>query len=364
MSLQATLGRYLARAYLWNFLGFLMALLAIVYLFDTVELLRRASKQDIIPLSLVLQMSLLKLPEVGQILLPFAVLFSAMFTFWQLSKRQELVIIRAAGISVWQFLMPILLVGISIGFLHMMIINPLSSLFLNKFEQLESEYLKAGRSDIALFKEGLWLRQDTEQGYAILHAGKISQPEWVFDEMAVYFFDRENRFYQRIDARDTVLMQGEWIFGAPVLFDEDNNGAALESFRLPTELSVQDIEESFASPETMSFWQLPAQIRIFEETGFDNARLKMQYQSLLAKPLLFPAMILLAASVSMRPSRSRGAVKLIGAGILMGFTLFFLTSFLQALGSTSQIPVSLAAWSPSLIALFFSLSLIINFEDG
>lgn len=364
MNMQTTLGSYLARSYIWNFLGFLFALLAVVYLFDTVELLRRASKQDQIPLSLVMQMGLLKLPEVGQVLLPFAILFSAMFTFWKLSKRQELVIIRAAGISVWQFLTPILLVGIAIGLLHMMIINPLGSLFLNKFEQLENEYLNSGYNEIALFKEGLWLRQNTEDGYAVLNAGKISQPEWVFDNMTVFFFDTENRFYKRIDARDTILMQGEWIFGAPVLFDDKNNGTLLEEFRLPTELSIQDIEESFASPETMSFWQLPSQIRIFEETGFDNSRLQMQYQSLLAKPLLFPAMILLAASVSMRPARTRGAIKLIGAGILMGFTLFFMTSFLHALGSTNQIPAHLAAWSPSLIALFLSLSLIINFEDG
>ena len=103
----STLSRYLARVYTLNFLGLTAGLLGIVYLFDTVELLRRASKFSDVPLGLVLQMGLFKLPEVGQLTLPFAVLFSAMMTFWQLTRKHELVIVRAAGLSVWQFLGPV-----------------------------------------------------------------------------------------------------------------------------------------------------------------------------------------------------------------------------------------------------------------
>ena len=76
----STLSRYLGRTYILGFLSLLAVLLGIVYLFDTVELFRRASKFSDVPLPLVLQMGLLKLPEVGQIILPFAVLFSAMMS--------------------------------------------------------------------------------------------------------------------------------------------------------------------------------------------------------------------------------------------------------------------------------------------
>ncbi|HRQ62207.1 MAG TPA: LptF/LptG family permease, partial [Alphaproteobacteria bacterium] len=68
-----TLCRYIARNYLWNLLGLFAALLFIIYLFDMVELIRRASKRDDIPFALVIQMGLLKLPEVAQIISPFAI---------------------------------------------------------------------------------------------------------------------------------------------------------------------------------------------------------------------------------------------------------------------------------------------------
>ena len=103
----AKMSAYLARSYVLNFLFLTAILLGVVYLFDTVELLRRAAKFDDIPLLIVLQMGLFKLPEVGQLVLPFAVLFSAIFTLWQLTRRYELVAVRAAGLSVWQILGPL-----------------------------------------------------------------------------------------------------------------------------------------------------------------------------------------------------------------------------------------------------------------
>jgi lipopolysaccharide export system permease protein len=153
------LGLYLGRTYLTNFISLLAILLAIVYVFDTIELIRRAEKQDSVGLILVLQMGLLKLPEVGQLLLPFAVLFSAIFSFWQLSRRSELIIVRTSGFSVWQFLAPFLFVGLVLGGLQMTVINPVGALLVGKFERMENKYLSHQDNQIALFEEGLWLRQ-------------------------------------------------------------------------------------------------------------------------------------------------------------------------------------------------------------
>ncbi|HRC27141.1 MAG TPA: LptF/LptG family permease, partial [Alphaproteobacteria bacterium] len=114
-----TLAGYLCRLYVTNLLVLLGILAGIIYLFDTVELLRRAGKRADVPLTLVLEMGALKVPEAAQVTLPFAILFSAMFTFWQLGRRNELAVLRAAGLSVWQFLGPLLAVAGAAGVLHM-----------------------------------------------------------------------------------------------------------------------------------------------------------------------------------------------------------------------------------------------------
>ncbi len=383
MKITTTLSKYLTKRYATNFLLLLGALLSIIYLFDTVELIRRASKHNDIPLILILQMGLLKLPEVTQTLLPFAILFSAMFTFWQLTRKYELIVVRASGFSIWQFLMPITLTSLFIGFTYMTVINPLGAVFIGKFEELERTHLKRQENQIAVFREGLWLRQtvliesrtprtneldpkenELIKGYIILHAQKVKQPDWILQNVTVLYFTDNNDFLQRIDAQNASLQKDFWTLKNAVIHKENAISIKQSKYTLPTTLTARDIEESFASPESMSFWKLPDYIRTLEQTGFDATRLKVHYHTLLSQPLMFCAMILLAATVSMRPPRSRGTFMMIMAGVMIGFFIFFISSFMQAMGVSGQIPVSLAAWSPAFISFLLGLSVMMNLEDG
>ncbi|MCB9990352.1 MAG: LPS export ABC transporter permease LptG [Rhodospirillales bacterium] len=363
----STLNRYIAKNYLVNMLLMLLVLFGIIYLFDTVELLRRAGKKDDVPLGLVLQMGLLKLPEVGQMLFPFAILFGAMFTFWQLTRRQELIVARAAGFSVWQFLTPVIGVALLVGVLNVTVVNPLGAALLSRFETLENQYLSERKNYVTLLKEGLWLRQIEEEreSYVILHADRINLSAWELSDVMVLFFGDGDMFLRRIDAEKARLADGMWQFEQAVSNRPDQRQPeVLPLVALPTELTAEELEESFASPETLSFWALPGFIKTMENTGFDATPLKIHFHTLLAEPLLFIAMVLLAAAVSMRPPRFSGTMMLIATGVVTGFVIFFLSSFLQALGASHQIPVFLAAWSPAMISLLLGFAVMLSLEDG
>jgi lipopolysaccharide export system permease protein len=362
--LPPTLSFYLIRNYFLNFLILLLALLGIIYLFDTVELLRRAAKMDNIPLSLTLTMGLYKLPEVGQLIFPFAILFSAMLSFWQLNRRHELVIVRSSGLSVWQFILPMILVAMMIGMFKVAVINPLGALFISKYEQMESQYLERKSNLIVLSEQGLWLRQENETGNAILHAERIKMPEWALNKVMVFFFAPDRTFLKRIDAGSAVLEEGAWTFRDAYINAPRQVTDQADFLTLSTDLTKDDLQNSFAAKETISFWKLPSYIKILENTGFDSTALKIHFQNLLAQPLLYIAMVLLAASVSLRPPRLRGTSVLIVSGVIIGFVVFFASSFMQALGASQQIPVMVAAWFPALICFILGIGALMVLEDG
>ena len=370
-----TLSRYIAKNYIINTALILLGLLSLIYMFDTIELLRRASKTGSAPLNLVLQMGLLKLPEVGQKLVPFAILFSSIFTFWQLNRRSELIVLRASGFSVWKFLMPVVAIAILIACLQISIINPVGSLLISKYEQLENYYLKKQDSQIALFREGLWLRQgmddktgqstqNRQRNYVILHARRIEQPGWILKNVIVFNFGPDDSLRMRLDAAQAQLEKGLWKFKDVQIHRPNTPNEQSPAFTLPTELTIKDIEDSFSSPESMSFWDLPGHIQVLKETGFDASRLQVHYHNLLSQPLLLAAMVFLAATVSMRPPRFGGTLMLLGSGIFIGFFVFFISSYLQALGYSQQIPPILAAWAPAIIFALLGLSTIISLEDS
>jgi len=137
-----------------------------------------------------------------------------------------------------------------------------------------------------------------------------------------------------------------------------------ETIALATDLTREKILDSFAPPETISFWNLPGFIELLETAGFTAVPHKLQFHRLLAMPLLFAAMVLLAASFSLRPQR-RGRVGLIIlAGVLTGFLLYFISSFVSALGLSGKIPYLLAAWTPAGVSLMLAIATLLHLEDG
>ena len=363
MKISETLNRYLAGLYVRNLLFMLGILLGIVYLFDTIELLRRAGKKSI-PLSTVLEMGLLKLPDVGQMILPFAILFSAMFTFWQLNRRSELIVLRAGGFSVWQFLAPVFSVAVLGGFFYLAVVNPIGAAMLGKYESMEDRLILHRTSSVTLSKQGLWLLQERPDGQVIIHADRVDLPDWTLHKVMVLYFDPEDMFQRRLDSATARLDDGQWLFKDVTSNQPGAKAEQISLISMQTDLTRDEIEETFASPSTVSFWQLPSYIQTMEDTGFDSTRLRIYFHTLLAQPLLFFAMVLLAAVVSLKPPRFQGTFMMIVMGIVAGFAVFFAASFLQALGTSHQIPVLAAAWAPALVAALIGAAIMLNMEDG
>jgi lipopolysaccharide export system permease protein len=363
MTAATTLFRYILRHFLVNFAGLVVILLGLVFIFDVIELMRRAAGAQDVPLGAVLMMAALKLPEVGQKVIPFAVLFAAIYTCWKLNKTSELVVIRAAGISAWQFLSPMVSGAFLIGIAVTTVVNPAGAVMLGKFERMETAYFNTVSNLMTVSRTGIWLRQPAEDGYALFHANSFDQQHWRMQDVIVFFFDREDSFQKRYDSPHARLDDGFWAL-ADTRVNTGENAQREALVRLPTELTARQIEESFASPETMSFWMIPEHLRIMTEAGFSATRLSIHFHSLLALPFLLAAMVLLAATFSLRPQRFGGTGVMIGLGVGVGFFIFFMESMLQAFGISQKIPVYLAAWTPAIVSLLMGTTALLHMEDG
>ena len=354
---------YISRNFLLNFLVLMSMLLGIVFIFDIVELMRRASGYEGISFNLILTMAALKMPDVGQMMLPFGILFSAIYTCWKLNKTHELVVIRAAGLSAWQFLAPMLFSALLIGILATTIINPISSFLLSKYGQMEIIHLNSDDNLITISRTGIWLRQPLSDGYALLHSVNFNKEFWHLSDVTVFFFDPQDQFTYRMDSAVMQLQDGHWEL-RDVTVNQRNTTSRHAVQKIPTDLTPQRIEESFADPETISFWKIKEHIKIMEETGFPATRLALHFQSLMAKPLLFAAMILLAATFSLRPPRFGGTTVMIALGVLVGFFIFFMESMLHAFGTSQKISVIMAAWTPAVVSLLLGTTALLHLEDG
>jgi lipopolysaccharide export system permease protein len=362
--LSPTLSGYIARQYAVWFCVFLVGISGIVLLAGTADRLDRLAGREGATFMLVFSIALLRLPSLVQEVMPFVVLGAAMFTFWRLTRTNELVVARAAGVSVWQFLLPAVALSVLIGGITTTLLNPLGAALLARADTMEAAF---GRSDqratMALRGGGVWLQQVNEDGRTMLHANRASEATMTLFDVIVFRFGPDG-FASRLDADSATLEPGYWNMRDVWLSKPGQPTEHRDSLRVPTDLTSRKILESFAPAETMSFWQLPEFITLLREAGFSTQKHRLEFNKLLALPLLFTAMVVLAASFSLRPQR-RGRVGLIVlAGVLSGFLLYFMSSLVFALGLSGKLPVWVAAWTPAVIALALSLPLLLHLEDG
>jgi lipopolysaccharide export system permease protein len=374
MTLPITLMAYVARRFAAMALLMVLALSMLVALFDLIELLRRAATRPEANFALVSQIAALRVPYVAMQILPFAVLLGGIIAFWRLTRFSELVVARAAGISAWGFLAGPVLVALLLGLGASMALSPLSSAMLARAERLDQLYLRNVGGITALAGGRLWLRQADDglqpQGIAIISGRPIASRELRpgealrLAEVSVWRLSAEDRPLARIEATSALLQPGRWRFEGAMVFGADRVAGAPQNLDFPTELTPERIENSFATPDTLSLWALPEFIKILEAAGFSAIRHRLHFQSLLALPLLAIAMALLAAGFSMRSARRGGVARMIAGGVSAGFALFVLDKITGEFGEAGTLPVVLAAWAPAGAGFLLAAALLLHLEDG
>jgi lipopolysaccharide export system permease protein len=374
MTLPITLMTYVARRFAAMALLMVLSLSALVALFDLIELLRRAATRPEANFALVFQIAALRVPYVAMQILPFAVLLGGIIAFWRLTRFSELVVARAAGISAWGFLAGPVLVALLLGLGASTAISPLSSAMLARAERLDQLYLRNVGGITALAGGRLWLRQADEglqpQGVAIISGRPMATRELRsgealrLAEVTIWRLSADDRPLARIEAASALLQPGRWRFEGAVVFGAERVAGAPQSLDFSTELTPERIENSFATPDTLSLWALPEFIKILEDAGFSAIRHRLHFQSLLALPLLAIAMALLAAGFSMRSARRGGVARMIAGGISAGFALFVLDKITGEFGEAGTLPVVLAAWAPAGAGFLLAAALLLHLEDG
>lgn len=364
MRLPWTLSQYIGKHFLQSILLAVGGLVIVTMLVDIVELLRRATGHGDIPFSVLMSMTLLKLPTFVSKLMPYAVLVGSMLALTRLTRTHELVVARAAGISVWQFLAPAIAVVMALGVFITTAVNPLASVMMLREEHMEGKYLTGRPSLLSVSASGLWLRQIEGDGEQIIYSQRISQSDMSFSKVIVFAFDKNKKFTERLDAEHAVLEPGQLLLTKVTRSVPGKPPQAITETVLPTSLTLAHIQDSFASPETMSFWALPAFIEMLENAGFSGLSHRLYWYSLLANPFLFAGTVLLAAVFSLRLPRRGKIGILIVAGVVTGFLLHFFSDVVFALGAAGTVPLLLAAWAPTCVVIMIGAAMLLHLEDG
>lgn len=363
--LGGTLARYFGLRFLSAVMLVFLSIFALVALIDYIELMRRAGDIPNVSPLLVAQTSIYRVPQIIERVMPFCILIGAMSSYLNLSRRLELVVARAAGMSAWQFITPAVVVAFLIGIVATTVYNPVSAVMQERSKKLQAELFG---HDVSGFGSsgggGFWANQKTGEGQAIINAKSSRDQGVALSGVTVFTFDTAGRFQQRIEARTAALDPGVWNLLDARIFRLGQRPVNEKLYQLKTSLTPEQVRESFATPETVPFWDLPLYIKIAENAGLVAAGYRLQFQKLLARPFMLAAMVFLAAAVSLRFFRFGGVQKMVLSGVGAGFLLYVLSKVTEDLSKAELMHPVTAAWLPVLAGGLTGFIALLYQEDG
>ncbi len=281
-----------------------------------------------------------------------------------LARKSELAVMRAGGMSVWQFLRPGMAVALILGVLSVTVYNPMAAASRTKAEQ---EYAKAFDRDSNILQtsaSGSWLRQSGVDGQSLLNASAAAERGLSLTSVMAIVFDQNGIFKERIDAKSARLMDGYWKLQDAWVSRPAEEPQQYGTYLLSTYLTPERASEALGSAYATSFWELPGLIEDAEKASLSTETFRIQYALLVARPLLCLAMVLLAATVSLKSFRSGGIQTMVVTGMIGGFGFFLLAEISRQLGLAGLAPAWAAVWLPVSLTMFVSLTVLMHQEDG
>ena len=360
-----TLSRYFALRFLVTALLVFGGLLSLIALVDYIEMMRKTAGMPNVPASIVAQTSLFRVPQIAESIMPFSILIAAMSCYLNLSRRLELVVARAAGMSAWQFISPAFVVALILGTLATVAYNPAAAILQERSKRLEVEYLGANaESGLQATGNGFWVRQRNPDGQSIVNAVSSSDQGARLGGVTVFTYDSAGHFVERIEAKTAELGDGFWRLDDARIYSTNAPPADRREYHLKTSLTKEQVHESFATPETVPFWQLSLYIEIATNSGLGAAGYRLQWHKLVARPFVLASMVLLAGAVSLRFFRFGGVQKMILSGAAAGFLLYVLSKVTDDLSKAELMHPMAAAWLPVFVGGLTGVVALLYQEDG
>ena len=365
------LSYYIGSKYLSSFFWSFLSIFFLILLVDGSDQVVSMSSQGH-SFILGLKNALIRTPIHILETLPLIIMLASLTCFLGLTRSNELIITRSSGRSAIRILLFPIIITITIGVLATTIGNPLVSISIKSSENLLEELGIKQKSFLSVSTDGIWLREADKNKQIVVQSNRTNASGTELFNLTLFEFDGEDNLKKRINAKRGSISNKRWELKEVSVWEyapqknltSDFEYREMDKLSLSTNLSQDQILNSFSDPRSINFWSIPDFIKKLEISGFSATRHKLFYQNELSRPLFLIAMMLIGATFAMRYTKFNQAGLLILISVLVGFVLFSLERVAITLGEAQQIPILLSAYGPPTFGILVSLGLLLHLEDG
>ena len=350
-----------------NYLKTIFIIILVIYsfglilnLFEEIEFFKESNANIFQPLIL----SSIFIPSLIIKLLPFIIFFSSMWFITKIKNNKDLLILKVYGYSNFKIFLILALTSFLLGWIVLVVVNPITSSMVMYYEKTKSQYARDIEHLISFNKNGLWIKENIEQGNRIITAEKPEKFDLI--NVTIFQFDNTGRLNKKIFAKKVNIKNKNWILENVVLSDLKNEifeKEKIDKYLINSNYDYAKINTLFNNADTVSFIELTLKKNELLEIGYNESFLKENLHSMLSIPFFLFLMTALATVLAMVSLRRYEGFKFFILGFIISIVIYYFKDFSLALGKTDRIPIVLAIWSPVLALSLFTLIGVLQINE-
>jgi LPS export ABC transporter permease LptF/LPS export ABC transporter permease LptG len=358
MAFPMVIDLYLLQQFFYYFLVLLGGFVVIFDAFTLFDLLGDIARNHISALTVIDYLRFL-IPLMIYQLAPLAALVAALVTLAILAKNNELIALKASGISLYRVVLPLLLAGCLISG-GMFLLDDTFLPYANQRQDALRNLIKGRPAQTYIEPAHQWI---FGQNTKIYNYELFDPDRQLFGGLSVFELDpatfqmRRRVFATRATWEPTEsawVLTGGWVRD----FGPDGQVASYTPYKV-TSLPELTEPPSYFRREVrqsaqMNWSELGDYIASLRQAGFDTARLSVQWHKKFAFPLIAAIIVFLAAPFAFLVG-TRGAVGGLAVAVGIGVVYWSVAALFEAMGSVGQLPPLLAAWAPDAIFGFLAI---------
>lgn len=357
-------GHVASRYLIHEFVGLLVPILsAFIVLYLVVDFFERL---DILlkngaSLSATARYFIFKIPLIVTQILPPAILTALLLAVGSLGRRNEIVALRASGISLVQTALPLLSVAALLSFAGLAwneIVVPYST---RMYQYVNNVEIRKRSPKSLLSERGIWFH-GSGGFYYIEHIDPARQTLY---GLTIYRTDSSMALVSIFEAESAAWTLNGWQLSGAVERVNDDTTRAKRGVPDPRSIipeSFSDFLEVHHEPEEMSYLALRERIHMLTSKGIDASNYQVDLNLKLAVPFTSFVLALVAIPLAGRVQRYPSVAAILGSGILFGFGYWVLLGLGNSLGQSGALPPFVAAWTANAVFTLIGVMLFLHYE--
>ncbi len=351
---------YLFKNYLKSFFKvflFFYSFGLILNLFEEIEFFKNVEVSFYLPLLL----TIIFVPSMLINLLPFIIFVSSLKFLVDIRNNRDLLSMKIFGYSNFKIFIILSVTSFLIGWMALFLVNPLTSTMSKYYEKTKSIYSKDIDHLVSFNNNGLWIKENLDQGYRIITANKYNNEN--LNNVIIFNLDENFILREKIYSEEANIKENNWILKNVSIFKDNETLEKMETASITSIYTYDKIISLFKNFETLSFIDLLLNFNNLLNQGYNKIFLEQSLHSMLSMPFFLFIMSALACIMALGTLKRSNNVKFILIGIITCVIIYYLKDLSIALGQTNRISLKLSNWIPIISIGIFSLVGVLQINE-